>query len=64
MFLSSSLDISALTMVPVSMGSLRLLVLSKTIRAPVLDSDMLAQASTVWLITASIVAGSVGAPKK
>ena len=28
------------------------------------SEDMLAQASTVWLITASIVAGSVGAPKK
>lgn len=32
--------------------------------APVLLSDMLAQASTVWLITDSIVAGTPGAPKK
>ena len=64
MLRSSSLETSALTTVPVAIWSFRELVRSKTMSAPVLDSDMLAQARTVWFMTDSIVAGAPAAPKK
>ena len=64
MLRSSSLETSAFTTVPVAIWSLRELVRSKTMSAPVRLSDMMVQASTVWFMTDSIVAGTPGAPKK
>ena len=64
MFRSSSLVTSAFTMVPVAICSLRLIARSKTISAPVRDSDMEAQARTVWFTTDSKVSGAELPPRK
>ena len=64
MFRSSSLVTSAFTMVPVLICSFRLIIRSNTISAPVLDSDIEAQARTVWFIVDSKVIGAELPPKK
>ena len=64
MFRSSSLVTSAFTMVPVAICSLRLIARSKTISAPVRDSDMEVQARTVWFTTDSKVSGAELPPRK
>ncbi len=64
MFRKSSLVTSAFTMVPVAICSLRLIIRSNTMRAPVLESDIDEQASTVWFIVDSKVSGVEPPPKK
>ena len=64
MLRSSSLVTSAFTIVPVLICSFRLMARSKTMSAPVRESDIEAQASTVCVTTVSSVSGAGLPPKK